>query len=96
MAFDQGQGFARSLQVTATGALWKSINDFLFNFKGNHGPICKRFQDTALWKMRVLNFDLSRSLQVKAIAAIRTSIDMETLSPQYHQVFFKNQGGVGI
>ena len=28
--------------------------DFLFNFNGNHGPICKRFQVTALRNMRDL------------------------------------------
>ena len=48
--------------------------DFLFNFNGNHGPICKRFQVTALRNMRDLDFDLSRSFQVKANAAIWESI----------------------
>ena len=42
----------------------------LFNFNGNHGPICKRFQVTALRYMRDLDFDLSMSLQVKANGAI--------------------------
>ena len=42
--FDQGQGFSRSLQVTATGALWKSIYNFLFIINGNFGLICKHFQ----------------------------------------------------
>ena len=53
---------SRSLQVKANGAIGKSIYDFLSNFNGNHGPICKRFQDTALRNMRDLDFDLSRSL----------------------------------
>ena len=65
---------SRSLQVKANSAIWKSIHDFLFNFNGNYGPICKRFQDTALRNMRDLDFDLSRSLQVKANAAIWKSI----------------------
>ena len=52
------------------GATWKSIYDFLFNFTGNHGTICKRFQVTALRNMIDLDFDLSRSLQVKANGAI--------------------------
>ena len=52
--------------VKANAAIWKSIHDFLFNFNGNYGPICKRFQVTALRNMRDLDFDLSRSLQVKA------------------------------
>ena len=56
------KGFSRSLQVTATGALWKSIYNFLFNFNGNHGPICKGFQVTALRNMLDLDFDLLRSL----------------------------------
>ena len=65
---------SRSLQVKANAAIWKSIHDFLFNFNGNYGPICKRFQVTALRNMRDLDFDLSRSLQVKANAAIWESI----------------------
>ena len=65
---------SRSLQVKANAAIWKSIHDFLFNFNGNYGPICKRFQVTALRNMRDLDFDLSRSLQVKANAAIWKSI----------------------
>ena len=48
--------------VKANGAICESIYDFLFNFNGNHGPICKRFQVTALRNMRDLDFDLSRSL----------------------------------
>ena len=52
----------------------KSIYDFLFNINSNHGPICKRFQVTALRNMRDLDFDLSRSFQVKANAAIWESI----------------------
>ena len=54
--------------------IWKSIYDFLFNFNGNRGPICKRFQVTALWNMLDLDFDLSRSPQVKANGAIWKSI----------------------
>ena len=65
---------SRSLQVKSNAAIWKSIHDFLFNFNGNYGPICKRFQVTALRNMRDLDFDLSRSLQVKANAAIWKSI----------------------
>ena len=65
---------SRSLQVKANAAIWKSIHDFLFNFNGNYGPICKRFEVTALRNMRDLDFDLSRSLQVKAHAAIWKSI----------------------
>ena len=65
---------SRSLQVKANGAIWKSIYDFLFNFNGNHGPICKRFQVTALWNMLDLDFDLSRSPQVKANGAICKSM----------------------
>ena len=65
---------SRSLQVKANCAIWKSIHDFLFNFNGNYGPICKRFQVTALRNMRDLDFDLSRSFQVKANAAIWESI----------------------
>ena len=42
---------SRSLQVKANAAISKSIHDFLFNFNGNYGPICKRFQVTALWNM---------------------------------------------
>ena len=42
---------SRSLQVKANAAIWKIIHDFLFNFNGNYGPICKRFQVTALWNM---------------------------------------------
>ena len=53
---------SRSPQVKANGAIWKSIYDFLFNFNGNYGTICERFQVTALWNMRDLDFDLSRSL----------------------------------
>ena len=53
---------SRSLEVKANGAKWKGIYDLLFNFTGNHGPICKRFQFTTLWNMRDLDFDLSRSL----------------------------------
>ena len=53
-----------SLQVKANGAIWKSIYDFLFNFNfnGNDGPICKRFQVTSLRNMHDLDFDLLRSL----------------------------------
>ena len=65
---------SRSPQVKANGAIWKSIYDFLFNFNGNRGPICKRFQVTALWNMLDLDFDLSRSPQVKANGAIWKSI----------------------
>ena len=39
----------------------QSIYDFLLNFNGNDGPICKRFQVTALWNMLDLDFDPSRS-----------------------------------
>ena len=64
----------RSLQVKANAAIWKSIHDFLFNFNGKYGPICKRFEVTALRNMRDLDFDLSRSFQVKANAAFWKSI----------------------
>ena len=46
---------SRSLQVKSNAAIWKSIHDFLFNFNGNYGPICKRFQVTALRNMRDLD-----------------------------------------
>ena len=59
-----------ALQVKANAVSWKSIYDFLFNFNGNHDPICKRFHVTALRNMLDLDFDLSRSLQVKANGAI--------------------------
>ena len=42
---------SRSLQVKANAAIWESIYDFLFNFNGNYGHICKLFQVTALWNM---------------------------------------------
>ena len=32
-------------------APFERASDFLFNFNGNHGPICKRFQVTALRNM---------------------------------------------
>ena len=50
-----------ALQVKANAVSWKSIYDFLFNFNGNHGPICKCFHVTALRNMLDLDFDLSRS-----------------------------------
>ena len=51
---------SRSLKVKANGAISKSMYDFLFNFNGNHGPICKRFQVTALRNMR----DLGNSMRM--------------------------------
>ena len=42
---------SRSFQVKANAAIWESIYDFLFNFNGKYGPICKLFQVTALWNM---------------------------------------------
>ena len=36
----------------------RGVYDFLFNFNGNHGPICKRFQVTSLRNMHDLDFDL--------------------------------------
>ena len=42
---------SRSFQVKANAAIWESIYDFLFNFNGKYGPICKLLQVTALWNM---------------------------------------------
>ena len=66
--------------------MWEIIYDFLFTFNGNHGAIWKRFQVTALRNMRDLDFDLSRSLQVKANAAIWKSI---------HDFLFNFNGNYG-
>ena len=56
---------SRSLQVKANAAIRKSMYDFLFNFNGNHGPICKRFQVTTLWNRLDLDFDLSNKIPWK-------------------------------
>ena len=53
---------SRSLQVKANGTIRKSMYDFLFKCNGNHGPICKRFEVTALRNKLDLDFDLLRSL----------------------------------
>ena len=57
---------SRSLQVKSNSANWKHIHEFLSITNSKFGPICKRFQVTALWNMLDLDFELSRSLQVKA------------------------------
>ena len=51
-----------------------NIYDFLVNFNGNHGHICKRFQSTAVWNMNALDVDLPRSLQVKSNGSLWKSI----------------------
>ena len=60
---------SRSLQVKANGAIWKSIYDFLFNFNGNHGPNCTRFEVTALWNMLDLDLTSQNHSRSKAMAA---------------------------
>ena len=56
------------------GATWKSIYDFLFNFTGNHGSICKRFQVTALWNMLDLDLTSQGHSRSKPMGAICKSM----------------------
>ena len=64
---------SRSLQVKANGAIWKIIHDFLFNVNGNHGPICKRFQVTALRNMSDLDLTYPGHSRSKPMAPFGSS-----------------------
>ena len=46
----------------------KGIFDFLFNFNGNHGLICERFQVAARWNMLDLILTSSGHVRSKPMA----------------------------